>query len=94
MNVIEPQAANPSKLPLWDTICLSYSTYFNNFLDVLRISWLWMLVGVPLLGYASWQQMSWMAKSIDLKPGIPPPPVPTQTLQLGLAHAGQAPYLA
>ena len=33
-------SANP-KLPLWHTIRLSYSAYFYNFLDVLRICWLW-----------------------------------------------------
>jgi hypothetical protein len=53
-------AANP-KLPLWATICLSYSSYFHNFPDVLRISWLWLAVVTPLVGIANWLQFSWMA---------------------------------
>ncbi len=43
---IDSQGAANLKLPLWDTICLSYSTYFYNFQDVLRISWLWLAVAV------------------------------------------------
>jgi hypothetical protein len=65
-------AANP-KLPLWETICLSYSTYLHNFKDVLRISWLWLLVTAALTGAANWLQMSWIVGLLaELKPGIPP----------------------
>jgi hypothetical protein len=49
-------AANP-KLPLWDTIRLSYSSYFHDFPDVLRISWLWLAAA----GILSWLQYSWIA---------------------------------
>jgi hypothetical protein len=51
------RAANP-KLPLWDTIRLSYSSYFHNFPDVLRISWLWLAVALPLAGITNWLQFS------------------------------------
>src|ERR1700682_1604406 len=61
------------KLPLWDTISLSYSTSFSNFLDALRTSWLWLVVVAALTGVASWQQWSWMAKAMaNMKPGQPP----------------------
>jgi hypothetical protein len=61
-------AANP-KLPLWNAICLSYSTWFKNFLDVLRISWLWLAV----VGVTSWLQWSWMDGLVaNVKQGIPP----------------------
>jgi len=49
--------ANP-KLPLSDTIRLSYSSYFHNFADVLRISWLWLAVALPLAGITNWLQFS------------------------------------
>jgi hypothetical protein len=49
--------AAQSKLPLWNTIRLSYSTYFHNFLDVLRISWLWL----ALAGILNWLQFSGIA---------------------------------
>jgi hypothetical protein len=49
--------ANP-KLPLSDTIGLAYSSYLHNFPDVLRISWLWLVVALPLAGITSWLQFS------------------------------------
>ncbi len=62
------RAANP-KLPLWDTIRLSYSSYFHNFPDVLRISWLW-LAATGILG---WLLISWAAGvTAALKRGMPP----------------------
>jgi hypothetical protein len=65
-------SANP-KLPLWDTIRLSYSTYFDHFPDVLRICWLWLVLIVPLTGIANWLRFSWMAGvAADLKWGTPP----------------------
>jgi hypothetical protein len=65
-------AANP-KLPLWDTICLSYSSYFHNFTDVLRISWLWLAVVTPLWGTAIWLQLSLTANlAAGMKRGTPP----------------------
>jgi hypothetical protein len=65
------RAAN-QKLPLWDTIRLSYSTYFRNFPDVLRISWLWLAVVAPLMGIMSWLQFSLMADVIaSMKRGMP-----------------------
>jgi hypothetical protein len=50
-------AANP-KLPLSDTIGLSYSSYLHNFPDVLRISWLWLAVALPMAGLTNWLQFS------------------------------------
>ena len=49
----EPQAAAVPKLPLWNTICGAYSTWFSNPLDVLRISWLWLLLAA-LINWAQW----------------------------------------
>jgi GYF domain 2 len=63
--------ANP-KLPLWDTICLSYSTYFGNFQDVLRISWVWLAVAAPLAGIMNWLRFSWIAGVVaETKRGMP-----------------------
>src|ERR1700731_2188164 len=61
------------KLPFWDAVSLSYSTYFRHFIDALRASWIWLIVGGVLTGFASWQQWSWMATAMaNLKPGLPP----------------------
>jgi hypothetical protein len=81
---------NP-KLPLWETIRLSYSTYFHNFTDVLRISWLWLAVATPLMGTMTWQFSSMAGLMADMKRG-PSPQIPThivsrlvETIPLGLA---------
>ena len=87
----EPMGGGVAKLPLRETIKLSYSSYFNNFGDVLRISWLWLALVVPLMGAASWLQLSWMAgamanlkRSGPLPPDAPPmPPLPVVTMLLG-----------
>jgi hypothetical protein len=72
---VGPMGAASSKLPLWDAICRSYSTYFYNFPDVLRISWLWLVVTVPLSGFSNWLRWSWMAGVMaNLKAGLPPQP--------------------
>lgn len=61
------------KLPFWDTVSLSYSTYFRHFIDALRASWLWLIVAAVVTGFASWQQWSWMATMMaNLKPGLLP----------------------
>jgi hypothetical protein len=61
------------KLPFWNVVSLSYSTYFRHFIDVLRASWLWLVVVTVFTGFASWYQLSWMAVTMaNLKPGLPP----------------------
>jgi hypothetical protein len=83
---IDPQGAANPKLPLWDTICLSYSTYFHNFQDVLRITWLWLAVTALLMGTVNWQLFSWLAEVMtSLKPGTPLPSQPVETMLLGNA---------
>lgn len=52
------------KLPLWDTICLSYSSFFGNFRDVLLICWLWLIVVAPLMAITSAMQWSWIARTM------------------------------
>jgi hypothetical protein len=77
------------KLPLWNAITLSYSTYFGNLAAVLRTSWLWLIVVAVLTGLASWQQWSWMAIVLTkLKPGQPPGLPPGE--MAALLHASQA----
>lgn len=67
-----PDAAN-SKLPFWRTIGLSYSFYFEHLGDALRISWLWLLIFIPLAGAGSWLQMSWFNEAVaDMKSGKSP----------------------
>jgi hypothetical protein len=68
-----PEGEPKPKLPLGNTISLAYSTYFQHFADVLRASWLWLLLMAPLQGIAGWLQWSWMAMAVrNMKPGVPP----------------------
>jgi hypothetical protein len=61
------------KLPLGRTIGLSYSTYFQYFIDALRVSWLWLIVVAVVTGFASWSQWSWMSMAMaGMRPGVPP----------------------
>ena len=70
-------ATHPPKLPLWQTISLSYHEYFSGFGDVLRISWIWLAVLTALVYLATWLQYSWMIAAIsDLKTSIPEGPTP------------------
>jgi hypothetical protein len=55
--------SNP-KLPFWHTVSLSYTTYLGNFIDVLRASWLWLVLVAVLTGVASSYQWSWMATAM------------------------------
>jgi hypothetical protein len=71
--IAEPPDLAYPKLPFWDTVSLSYLTYFRHFIDALRASWLWLLVVAVFTCFASWQQWSWMAVAMaNLKPGLPP----------------------
>lgn len=49
------------KLPLGETISLSYAWFFQKFVDVLRISWLWLMLSAILVGAWSWVQWTAMA---------------------------------
>jgi hypothetical protein len=46
------------KLPVWDVVGQAYSDYFGHFADVLRVSWLWLVMGAALFGVLNWQQWS------------------------------------
>jgi hypothetical protein len=52
------------KLPLRGAISLAYAWFFQKFADVLRVSWLWLVLGGVLMGGVNWLQWSWMAAAI------------------------------
>ncbi len=72
------------KLPFWDTVSLSYSTYSHHFIDAVRASWLWLIAVAAFTGFASWEQWSWMAATMaNLKPGVPPQ-MPVRTAEMAV----------
>lgn len=61
------------KLPLWDTICLSYSIVFRDFRDVLSICWVWVIVLAPVMITQRALQWSWIGSAVaQLKAGGAP----------------------
>jgi hypothetical protein len=51
-------AANAGpKLPLWRTVGLSYRLWAGNFSELVRISWLWLVLMTPVLAIASWRRL-------------------------------------
>jgi hypothetical protein len=79
MSLAEGPRGRPyPKLPFWNTVGLSYSTYFRNFIGALQASWLWLIVVAALTAAGSWLQWSWitdMAASAQagLKPQLATP---------------------
>lgn len=47
-------ATAPSKLPFWQTVGACYVTVIRNFGQLLRISWLWLLIMLPLYAVVHW----------------------------------------
>jgi hypothetical protein len=79
---IGPLGPAGAKLPLGATISLSYATYFQNFPDVLRASWLWLVLVAPLSGIVGWLQASWFAEVVAVMKRGGPPQIPSRPLQL------------
>ena len=52
---LPPSATSPPKLPVWRTVGACYATVFRNFSQLLRISWLWLLIMLPV--YAAAQRI-------------------------------------
>jgi hypothetical protein len=79
---IGPLGPAGAKLPLGATIGLSYSSYFQNFPDLLRASWLWLLLVAPLGGIVGWLQASWFAEAVAVMKRGGPPQIPSRPLQM------------
>jgi hypothetical protein len=58
----ESKGSSYDRLPLWQTIRLSYATYFAHFSDVLRISVMWLALTALFDGATGWVEVSWMSR--------------------------------
>jgi hypothetical protein len=97
-SAVDDQHTRIPKLPLWRTIYRAYSIYLDNFLDVLRASWLCIAVAVPLLMIAQWIQLSWVLRAAAgvrrgfplqtpiFPPSTPFPPPPTPVGMMVLVY--------
>ena len=59
MSHVEAELPLP-KLPLREAISLSYAWFFQKFTDILRISWLWIVICTVFAGLLSWIQAAWL----------------------------------
>lgn len=88
MSLQSPPDGATRKLPLGATIKLAFASYFECFDDVLRTTWLWLVIVGPLGYLAAWQQAVWMNSVMaSIKQGTPPSTVmasrPFDTMLLG-----------
>lgn len=51
--------SDPRKLPLWQSIYITYSSYFRHFRDVVRVTWLWIVLVAAMWTVAEWVRWSW-----------------------------------
>jgi hypothetical protein len=72
------------KLPLWNTIGRSYALWAGNFAELIRISWLWLLVMTPVIAILMWWQVPLFLDLIAAAKAGRPHPAP------GLAAVAQA----
>lgn len=74
---VEPESSRLRRLPVLPTVARSYREYAANFVDVLRISWVWLAILTALVYLATWLQYSWIVAAIsDLKSSVPDGPTP------------------
>ncbi|MFQ5625447.1 MAG: hypothetical protein ACE5FM_02205 [Methyloligellaceae bacterium] len=73
------------KLPFWRTIGQAYVIWASNLAQVIRISWLWLLLMAPVLFALSWLLIPFLGESTHAAPAGEIAPRPDGFLRL--AHA-------
>src|SRR5882672_9371473 len=68
------------KLPLWRTIGQAYAIWARNLPELIRISWLWLLIMTPVLAILMWWQVPTFTAMIDAAKAGRPDPTPAITL--------------
>ena len=59
-----PSATSPPKLPFWRTVGACYAIVFGNFGQLLRVSWLWLLIMLPVYAAAEWLASRWQGDQV------------------------------
>jgi hypothetical protein len=52
-------APAPLKLPVWHTVCACYAAVARNLGQFVRISWLWLLIMLPIYAAIHWMYWEW-----------------------------------
>jgi hypothetical protein len=77
------------KLAVWRTVRSCYATVLQNLDQLVRISWLWLLVMVPVYAAAHW-----LVSNVWELPGIPPMPRWVHVIAVVLPLVVELPFLA
>ena len=77
------------KLPVWRTVRACYATVLQNFGQLVRISWLWLLIMVPV--YAA---VHWLISTVWAAPGIQTMPQWVSEFAIVLPLVVELPFLA
>jgi hypothetical protein len=64
-------AGLPLELPFWRTVGASYAIVGRNFLQFVRISWLWLLIMLPVYAALHWLIRPWSAAALGGAGGTP-----------------------
>src|SRR5262249_13107647 len=70
----------PAKLPLWRTIGQAYAIWFGNLGELVRMSWLWLILMAPILAALMWWQVPVMTSVMEAARAARPDPTPGVTL--------------
>jgi hypothetical protein len=68
------------KLPLWRTIGEAYGIWFSHLGELIRISWLWLIVMTPILAAFMWWQVPHVTAMMEAARSGHPDPAPGVTL--------------
>ena len=66
--------AAPAKLPVWRTVGESYAIWFKELPELIRISWVWLLIMTPIVAlFMWWQAPALMEMIVNARAGKPDP---------------------
>ena len=66
----------PQKLPFWHTVGGAYRLWAKNLPELVRISWLWLVVMAPVLAIINWWQAPYFLELLRSVGAHVPPPDP------------------
>src|SRR5882757_6124970 len=76
----------PAKLPLWRTVGESYAIWARNLPELMRITWLWLLIMAPVLLALMWWQVPTFTIIMEAARTGRPDPTPALTLVVQLLN--------
>jgi hypothetical protein len=79
MSTVIPTAQAPRKLPVWSTFAKACVLWAKNLPELLRVSWLWLIVYAPVLSLFWWYSLPHLKTSMQAMLAHHPDPTPIVT---------------